>query len=879
MTEETVFASFEQLSGARIEAFSLLRFIGAGNVGYVYEARWEKVPDFPVAVKIVPGQPEPGSERELQKVSQLSTIPGVVHLHSLGTGQLPIAGRTQLFQFSVWDYISPGQTLRQYVASLDQVSVSFVVAVVEAVLKVLHACQQRGFERHGDLHDRNILIGKLDPAHLDEEYRPRLPLFVSDFGFRSATGAKGGDDYAALGAIASSLLERVNRRYCTSSDRELLDSVVQILRKTLLEPTGVDRQEPVAILRALSQARRTALYPPAAQDLANGDSLHAEQEPQTLSVGQFQLSEMLGENWQWWNALFVPSVPGRSRILEPDIPTVVTGPRGCGKTMLFRRLSARLVLECGAVARDYEPAFTGFYVNANDIADAFPYFPDLPTDEYRARLLCYLNICCVSEFLTVLSTRSAKLGEAPAAQVVEFVSRILGKENSDSLIVGEDAAEHLRAEVEGVKWRFADQESSGILGDAPDLGRHDWLPYFFRQARALCHWLATDPIFLFLDDYTTPRISDSMQRVLNRALFQRSAMFVAKVATEAATTFVTEDSSGKILQDGDDYQLVDMGEESLLLDEREREIFLGQVFEKRLRFDSRVPKDGNTLQGLLGKTIMAKTELARCLRGEKSPESVTDKGSRSDRRRGRTKAKAIYHGSTVFTGLWSGDTRTMIQVIQDLLDEAMGQETQLSTAPIGKLIQDRVFRNRGAQWLEAANRMQPTDREAVAEALESMRREESQFDFAGGSYGAHLKAIVEAFVFAARKLLFGPTYKIRDGRSVREVPRMAFRLEIVDDFRISGLASELYIDLLRYGLFLRDARGKSVRGAMVPRLYLRRLLLPYCSLALSKRDSVPLTCEQFERLLLYPDAFKRDLGPLRSPSLDIDQLTIPTEEE
>jgi hypothetical protein len=29
------------------------------------------------------------------------------------------------------------------------------------------------------------------------------------------------------------------------------------------------------------------------------------------------------------------------------IPTVVTGPRGFGKTMLFRRLSERLIIECG----------------------------------------------------------------------------------------------------------------------------------------------------------------------------------------------------------------------------------------------------------------------------------------------------------------------------------------------------------------------------------------------------------------------------------------------------------------------------------------------------------------------------------------------------
>jgi hypothetical protein len=95
------------------------------------------------------------------------------------------------------------------------------------------------------------------------------------------------------------------------------------------------------------------------------------------------------------------------------------------------------------------------------------------------------------------------------------------------------------------------------------------------------------------------------------------------------------------------------------------------------------------------------------------------------------------------------------------------------------------------------------------------------------------------------------------------VPRMAFRLEIVDEFRIDGLAREIYRDLIRYGLFMRDNRGKSVRGAFVPRLYLRRLLLPYCTLALSKRDSVSLSCDAFKRLLLEPDAFKASLAVRR----------------
>jgi hypothetical protein len=87
---------------------------------------------------------------------------------------------------------------------------------------------------------------------------------------------------------------------------------------------------------------------------------------------------------------------------------------------------------------------------------------------------------------------------------------------------------------------------------------------------------------LFADDFSTPRVPESMQRVLNRLFLQRSPEFLSKVATEAWSTFVPEDSSGKNLQDGDDYQLVDMGEESLFLPDHERLACLRDVFSRRL---------------------------------------------------------------------------------------------------------------------------------------------------------------------------------------------------------------------------------------------------------------------------------------------------------
>src|SRR5262249_2876784 len=147
-----------------------------------------------------------------------------------------------------------------------------------------------------------------------------------------------------------------------------------------------------------------------------------------------------------------------------------------------------------------------------------------------------------------------------------------------TLIEGEDRLERYRTILEEIKWKFPGRVTNDIFPGYAALSQHRWLPHFLQQAPRFCPWIGGRPVLPFIDDYSTPRVAPSMQRVLNRLFLQRSPHFLAKLATEAWSTFVPEDSSGKNLEDGDDYQLVDLGEESLFLGESERLAFLNDVF-------------------------------------------------------------------------------------------------------------------------------------------------------------------------------------------------------------------------------------------------------------------------------------------------------------
>lgn len=853
------------LAGLAVDDFQLETYLGCGKIGYVYKALRKDLGS-EIALKLIPGKPKTGWQTELKKVSKLQAIPGVVHFHAIDTCQITHKGRTELFQYTVWDYIPPGRNLRTYLQQTDSCPVSFLLAVLEQVLHVLHACTAKGVPRHGDLHAGNILIGEQDDAVLDNSLQAREPIYVSDFGYGTSGGSKKPkEDYLGLAMIANDIIGKVEWDEGNFTDRQMLQEIRTFIQKHLYEKSLSERCLPRELLQILRDFKNRAFSPPALELLPIGEATRPK-TPQAdsqgiMKVGQFQVSEMLGDEWPLWKRLFVPSVPARSRILEPDISTVVTGPRGCGKTMLFRRLSERLSVECGPIDDLPDSSlFTGLYVNANDIADAFSDFPLVPSQEEVRELVCYANLCILSDFLAVQSARRGKFSElVPEALIIAIRQLLVGNGDLRPLVVGEDPLDRYRSILEQIKWGFLRGAAPNKFAGFADLSQHTWLRHFLSTMRGVCPWLANKSVFVFIDDYTTPRVSRAMQRALNRLLFQRSSEFVSKVATESATTFISEDSSGKILQDGDDYNLIDMGEESLFMSDPERERFLDEVFTRRLQFDPRIRQENRSLPMLLGNQGISKTEFARRLRGQFKERPEDSRVPASSQRRGPTRPKVLYHGWDTFTSLWSGDTRTMIQLVQELLDQS-GEQAESFRTPIDSELQDRVFRNRGGQWLEAQARNQPTDKDSVDRALQEIKDTQPDFHFTGGNYGNHLKAIIEAFVVSARQLLMGPTYSIHEGAEVREVPRMAFRIEIIDEFRLSGLASELYKDLIRYGLFMRDARGKSVRGAMVPRLYLRRLLLPFCTLAMSKRDSVALSCEKFCLLLLKPDNFRISLS-------------------
>ena len=211
-----------------------------------------------------------------------------------------------------------------------------------------------------------------------------------------------------------------------------------------------------------------------------------------------------------------------------------------------------------------------------------------------------------------------------------------------------------------------------------------------------------------------------------------------------------------------------------------------------------------------------------------------------DARKLRDGRKLELWGKEALCRLCSGDVHYLISVVRDMVTLAGGAEAFADKRETPRLLPQ--FQNKAI-------------REAAGVFLKNLR--------SIPKHGDRLAAIVTAFGNVAHSYL-----KHRNCKNVKgNPPWQATRIEPYEPLVLSEEARQLYDELLRYSVFIEDVRGKSRRGKVVPRLYLRRFLIPHFNLTFSMRDPLELEPTDVEQLLLEPAKFE-DRVRRRSPELE-----------
>lgn len=809
-----------------IDEYIVEEAVGEGCVGKVYKAYRDSIHDTR-AVKFVPMstvEKKPNWRAEIIKVNQLASIDGVVRYHNHGT--ISVNGTQYLY--IMWEYVK-GSSLKDII-STHKLTMQIIVDVVLQALNVFHACNQLQIQ-HADFHAGNILIEDPNPLNIDMNTRR---VRITDFGYGSfspAAGAPAMDDYEGLAKVIQECLSVIDFHTLEAEDRHRFKVLKSEFPKYLHE-TNITEGDYVRNPSQL-KAKLIELF----------ESRQQFQSSQK-NIGDFMAAEMIGEQYDEWKALFVPKFLAIEDLLDRNI-CVLTGLRGCGKTMIFRRLSFDLQNELGPAGIPGESSFVGFYLNARLLAEAFPWLPESKKDDARKQILDFFNVKWCVEILEWLRLCVKNESVISVAWLCDYFSSFL----PELLFISKNPDSIIKTIIDGCTKELSKAKLGGryLSEEEWRFSSYDFLSDFLKAVFRNHGFGAGKSVFFFLDDYSTPMINHTMQEILNPIVFRRTSNIYFKVSTESTESFIPKGLYGKTLENGPDYKLVDLGSELFKHGQSSKKVeeIIKAIFEKRINRSSLFNGRDVTLDRLLGESGKTNTDLANQIR-------ENDK-------------QVLYHGVEFFCDLWSSDIRELIRILSEMIasqgSESLAKELDNSASPLIPIsLQDLTLRESGGRYI---NRLSVTT---------NPNRTIPTHD---QTYGAHLTDIVSAF----QEMSYFNLKNINSKNKDATPPKQARKIELTT---INGPwrddAEDYYKGLIRYGVFIQDYRAKSVRGTAAQRLYLRSLLIPYCRITFSKRDSIMMDWDDFNSFLLAPKEFakkyiaKREKGEaeVSTPQMQID---------
>jgi hypothetical protein len=779
----------------------IAEFVGSGNDGHVFRGRSAELQrDF--ACKIIPranlaGASE-GNPRWRIEVEKADNLRSPVVVRFVDIKDWTDAEHNIDCVVLISDFVA-GQSLRDFITQNRRgIAMSFILHCLETMLDLFNEMAGRPM-MHGDFHAGNVLVEDRSYALVGPKYAFR----VTDFGVASATSdARFKDDYLQLAVVVRQLLEEVDYANASPRDKFFFNALNnEFLARHLVEenPT-LDplARNPRGLFERLREIDREF-------DMTGGGP-----STQLVTPFDFLSCEQIGDVPSVLRALYSELFLGL-REIESRNNVVVTGPRGCGKSTVFKNLSLRQKLRVNEATPD-KTTYVGIYYRCDDLYFAFPRYHlpereealDLPVHFITATLLSEL-LDSIERWATVHFQQEFRRGEARAALKLWEVLRLAPPKQP-----GIETFKAVATELQKQRKLAADKHRFAHDPKRP-IGTCFGADVLQRTCAALTEsfsFLRDRPFYFFIDDYSSPKVTKVLQENLNRVFMQRTPVCFFKLSTESPVSFSKSDVDKKIYVETREFILHNLGLVYLHADTQPKLEFIEDVFRRRLS----APAKGypvKELTELLGANPAQNfNEDARQLRDGKKPE---------------------LWGKETLCRLCSGDIHYLISLVRDMVVLAGGPDelAKAATTPrVAPRMQNKAIREAAGVFLKN---------------LRSIPR-----------HGDQLVAIVTAFGNVAHSFL-----KFRNSRNeAGNPPQQASRIEPYEPFTLSEPAQRLYDELLRYSVFIEDFRGKSRRGKVVPRLYLRRFLIPHFNLTFSTRDSIELEPHEFEQFLLDPATFE-----------------------
>jgi hypothetical protein len=706
---------------------------------------------------------------------------------------------------AVLEYVD-GQPLRSFLADETRLTATAVAQIAVDLFRLLGELENKQ-RFHNDLHEGNLLVRTL-PADQKraEAIDPGVIAVAVDLG--SITDASRSHEEQQ-----TSDLHQVARHLLTLSDR-LLDhpergSDLDYRLATALQEIA-HMLSPESVKQRPPQFGELINVVQAAFDVASSPW----KEP-TRGLSTFDESY----NAQTLRAWFVPRLlvdPGGWQAqLQVAGPQVITGMRGCGKTMLLRSLQfharASLAIQRQADGRPVaehlaDDDYVGIYVSCTRLLDRLG-TPDAELHEPYARLfLAYAREALRAlRHLRELGTNTNFVVPGAHRLISDAVTAFV----DDAQLNATDSELMLERRLLQLQVSLERGESTHTLLAHPTVA----FPHLAEAILSCSPLWASSRVFFLLDDVSTRHLHEEAIRTLVSTLMFNHERCAFKVTTEAQTLELVLKSPGLVEEAriGRDYETFDLGtkiNERLRQDAgRAGKAFIAAVLTARAE---QFPSHPGTMpESILGDTSLESIARAIASASKTAPEK-----------------KAVYHGIAALAALCVGDIGDVISIYEMILSRA----GRIDNVPIDAQTQSTCFQEYCSRRLYHLN-----------------RRKGELKDFALGFAEAAHELLMKS---AGQPAVGAKPPRLRQYTSIYVRVTTGDQLAQLDCLR----------ELMDAGVFVLEAGPDAPRTKTRDSNPITQFVLTYRKLfglsnfiGLSQRDRFELSGEDLEEWLSHPD--------------------------
>lgn len=661
-----------------VEQYEIVQSISRGFYGATYVALKGRR-KIKRALKLIPksfyeGHPEKFQQEVDNHFSAAESAEYIVKITEEPFETTAVFGTEKIECYGIeMDYID-GFVLSQIYDKSIELTSEMAVQISSDLLNLLRELHQRGLN-HNDLHAGNIIVAELSPSAfradaVDKEIkavaidlgsadsqRRESPKYLSDVQWVSEHMLAFSRILAAENTTKSDLRARLahSLRYLA-----LELSAPQINQAEQHHQDLVDR-----IREAYSNARKR--YHSAWSSPLQLSSLSQHRNAQTLE--SWHVPKLMVDPEQKWLAE-----------LNSGGPVIITGMRGCGKTMLLRSLElhARIVATKESCANEQErkealfgDGYIGIYASARHLGSNARTKNKTGNRTNRvAQFFARLFLVYASRICDALSHLNEDFpGTVDVEAAYSIAGTIFGQIGRDNPIEKSSSLDELQTQL------LLDAELWSADETSPQLTAEPWQAFILlaKNVQGVLSGVKEPQIAFLLDDVSTRYLDhDEIELVVSTLLVQDPACSF-KITSETQTFFLSIKSPAQInLASGErDYLPFDLGSKVLeqLKYRKSGELFLENILSRRMQ------AIGGDQAELSPKQILGDSSLITIA------NKICDASTRSE------PAEGIYSGFSALRGVCIGDLGTTIALFQEIMNTVRSDKLPVSAKDQHKVYQ------------------------------------------------------------------------------------------------------------------------------------------------------------------------------------------------